>query len=93
MDNIKAVFVGHDHNNDFCGDYYGVSLCYGRKTGYGSYGPPDGMQRGARILEFSLRDDTIKFDSWIRQEDGSLDFQTESHQSNVTQPQCVGMSA
>lgn len=50
--NIKATFCGHDHNNDFHGEYYGIELYYGRKTGYGGYGPPPGMQRGARILDF-----------------------------------------
>jgi len=41
--NIKATFCGHDHNNDFHGDYNGIELYYGRKTGYGGYGPPLGM--------------------------------------------------
>ena len=36
---IKALFVGHDHQNDFVVDYEGISLGYGGKTGYGSYGP------------------------------------------------------
>jgi hypothetical protein len=54
MGNVKATFCGHDHCNDYWGDYYGISLYYGRKTGYGSYGPFPGDQRGARILEFSL---------------------------------------
>ena len=40
MLNYKGVFCGHDHNNDFCGNHFGVSLFYGRKTGYGGYGPP-----------------------------------------------------
>lgn len=38
--NIEAVYCGHDHNNDFWGDYNGIKLFYGRKTGYGGYGPP-----------------------------------------------------
>jgi pre-mRNA-splicing factor SYF1 len=43
----------HDHNNDFYGDYYNVTLAYGRKTGYGGYGPPPGWLRGARVLELT----------------------------------------
>lgn len=35
------MFVGHDHSDDFCVDYEGIQLGYGRKTGYGSYGPPE----------------------------------------------------
>ena len=37
--NIIGVFCGHDHNNDFHGDYFGIKLFFGRKTGYGGYGP------------------------------------------------------
>jgi len=74
MGNIKATFCGHDHNNDYWGEYYGIGLYYGRKTGYGGHGPIDGVQRGARILEFSLEDDSVKMESWIRQEDGSIDI-------------------
>lgn len=42
--NVKANFVGHDHTNDFGGTYTNsqgksIELVYGRKTGYGSYGP------------------------------------------------------
>ena len=47
---VKAITCGHDHNNDFVGDYEGVKLLYGRKTGYGSYGPKF-MMRGARVFE------------------------------------------
>ena len=54
LGNIEAVFCGHDHNNDFWGDYNGIKLFYGRKTGYGGYGPSWNMQRGARVLEFTV---------------------------------------
>ncbi len=49
--NIKHVFVGHDHNNDYGGTLNGIELAYGRKTGHGGYGPPQGMQRGARVIK------------------------------------------
>jgi hypothetical protein len=75
MGNMKATFCGHDHGNDSWGDYFGIGLYYGRKTGHGGYGPLLGKQRGARILEFSLQNDTVKLDSWIRQEDGSIETQ------------------
>lgn len=35
---VKAVFVGHDHNNDFCGELKGLNLCYGGVAGYHAYG-------------------------------------------------------
>ena len=48
--NVQAVFCGHDHNNDYWGDYDGVRLHFGRKTGFGGYGPAKGMMRGVRML-------------------------------------------
>lgn len=38
--NVVALFVGHDHPNDFTVDYKGLMLAYGRKSGYGGYGIP-----------------------------------------------------
>lgn len=37
--NILGVFVGHQHNNDFKVDYFGMELHFGRKTGVSNYGP------------------------------------------------------
>ena len=64
--NIQATFVGHDHNNDFGGWYDGIELVYGRKTGYGGYGPSVGPQ-GGRVIELteSLQEDgSIKVDRY-----------------------------
>ena len=72
-ENTKAVFCGHNHNNDFIGDYLGISLAFGRKTGYGGYGPCPGLQRGARIIELEWLDGELKINTWIRQEDGTID--------------------
>jgi hypothetical protein len=48
-DNVKVVTFGHDHGNDFFGEYAeDLSLAYGRKTGYGSYNVP-GMNQGSRV--------------------------------------------
>ena len=50
---VIGIFVGHDHVNDFVGNYFGVWLGYSANTGYGTYGlegdDPDRM-RGARVL-------------------------------------------
>lgn len=44
------LFVGHNHNNDY-GGYYGLTeLIYGRKTGFGSWGPYLGTLRGGRVI-------------------------------------------
>lgn len=71
--NVEAVFCGHDHDNDFWGDYNGVKLFYGRKTGYGGYGPLPWMQRGARVLEFTVdpESEAVSMETWIREENGN----------------------
>jgi pre-mRNA-splicing factor SYF1 len=52
--NVLANFCGHDHDNDFSGIYsrngYTIELTYGRKTGYGYYGPPPDMLHGGRVI-------------------------------------------
>lgn len=49
MRDVKGVFVGHDHINDYIGDLNGITLGYGRKTGYNSYGKK-GFVQGARVI-------------------------------------------
>jgi predicted MPP superfamily phosphohydrolase len=48
----KAVFVGHDHLNDFSFDRDGILLAYGLISGYNAYGSYD---RGGRIIEVSVQ--------------------------------------
>lgn len=36
---VEWVSCGHDHDNDYYGNYQGINLAYGRKTGFGGYGP------------------------------------------------------
>src|SRR5689334_13148138 len=33
-----ALLAGHDHGNDWCCRKQGISLCWGRHSGYGGYG-------------------------------------------------------
>eukprot|EP00731_Ephydatia_muelleri_P012079 Em0006g973a len=66
--NTKAVFVGHDHGNDWCCPFAGgLMVCYGRHTGYGGYGD---WARGSRIIE--LFTDTLSVKTYVRMEDGSI---------------------
>jgi len=67
MGDVMGTFVGHDHDNDYCGTLYGIRLCYGRVTGYNTYGS---LQRGARIIEF--REGVRSFETRIVQADGSV---------------------
>eukprot|EP00043_Microstomoeca_roanoka_P012846 m.124997 g.124997 ORF g.124997 m.124997 type:complete len:337 (+) comp15606_c0_seq1:80-1090(+) len=68
--NVKAVFVGHNHGNDWCCNVQGVWLCYGRHSGYGGYGT---WKRGARVLV--LRENTTEVETYIRMEDGSIEHE------------------
>lgn len=73
---IMATFCGHDHVNDYRGQYYGIELCYGRATGYSTYGRDD-MTRGARVI--LLEEGSRKLQSWLRLGDGSRIDQQPEH--------------
>jgi hypothetical protein len=80
---IKGVFCGHDHSNDYYGDYNGITLGYGRKTGYGGYGPPAGWKHGARVIELTQNEAGIR--TWLRLEDGSIEIQAAQKQGKSNQ--------
>ncbi|MCZ8516867.1 metallophosphoesterase family protein [Paenibacillus filicis] len=65
---VMGTFAGHDHVNDYWGELHGIRLCYGRATGYNTYGR-EGFQRGARVIRLwqGVRD----FETWLRLADGS----------------------
>jgi hypothetical protein len=50
---VSWVFSGHDHDNDFYGNYHGVMLAYGRMTGYSGYSNSS-LLKGARVIEVSM---------------------------------------
>lgn len=66
---VLGTFVGHDHVNDFVGDLYGIRLCYGRATGFNTYGR-EGMARGARVIR--LKKGVRSFSTWLRLEGGEV---------------------
>jgi len=89
MGDVNYVICGHDHNNDYYGSYYGITLAYGRKTGYGGYGPPDGWLRGARVLEYTEKPFSVKM--WIRQQDGTKVTIQPTHSPGTNQQHiCCG---
>lgn len=69
MGNMKSVFTGHDHINDYWGELFGIKLMYGRATGYNTY-CSDTFRHGARVI--LLKEDSTDFISWIRLDDGSV---------------------
>lgn len=46
---VLAVFVGHDHKNDFIGKYKGITMGFTPSAGFNEYG--NGLNRGVRIIE------------------------------------------
>lgn len=64
---VAAVFVGHDHVNDYIGVYKNIALAYGRQTGVDSYGDlPD----GGRVI--SLNENNQSFRTCIVTPEESL---------------------
>lgn len=66
---VLGTFVGHDHVNDFEGELHGIRLCYGRATGFNTYGR-EGFPRGARVIQ--LQEGVYEFRTWLRLEGGIL---------------------
>lgn len=54
---VQAMFVGHDHVNDYAGYESDVELVYGRATGYAGYGG-DQVEKGGKLIELNLKDGT-----------------------------------
>ena len=50
---VVGVFCGHDHVNNYHGDWQGIDLAYGRVSGWGGYGPDD-WKRGGRLITLDL---------------------------------------
>ncbi len=74
---IAGIFVGHDHINDFWGDLHGIRLCYGRASGYHTYGR-EGLQRGGRVIQ--LQEGQRQFETWLRLADSTLVSEQSEHQ-------------
>ncbi|KAE9593601.1 hypothetical protein Lal_00036313 [Lupinus albus] len=75
---VKAVFTGHDHVNDFCGKLTDIHLCYGGGFGYHAYGKA-GWSRRARVVVVSLAkteeggwEDVESIKTWKRLDDQHL---------------------
>ncbi|KRE50147.1 metallophosphoesterase family protein [Paenibacillus sp. Soil724D2] len=80
MGDVIGTFCGHDHVNDYWGELHGVRLCYGRATGYNTYGK-EGFPRGARMIR--LREGQRSFESWLRLADGTVIKDQPEHNPNV----------
>ena len=87
---VGGLFSGHDHQNDNEGKVGGVILGYGRKTGYGSYGP-DPLKHGARVLVLREGRPVSELQTWVAEEDGGRDWQRGAGRGPVrVQKACGG---
>ncbi len=77
---VVGTFVGHDHLNDFEGDLYGIRLCFGRGTGFNTYGQ-ENFKRGARVIR--LEEGERSFVTWLRLEGGEVIREQPLHESEV----------
>ena len=58
-DDVRGMFVGHDHVNDYVGNYYGIYLGYDANVGYQTYGlggENNDLLRGVRVFELDQSD-------------------------------------
>lgn len=69
MGDVQAIFLGHDHDNDYSLYWNDVFFIYGRYSGcdtvYNNLKP-----NGARVIE--LEEGEKGFRSWIRLSGGSI---------------------
>ncbi|KAK1316265.1 putative inactive purple acid phosphatase 28 [Acorus calamus] len=77
MGDVKAVLLGHDHLNDFCGEMDGIWFCYGGGFGYHAYGRA-GWHRRARVVNIELKRGektwlgVQRIQTWKRLDDANL---------------------
>lgn len=57
---VTGTFAGHDHDNDYCGTLHGIKLCFGRVSGYNTYGS---LSRGGRVIR--LTEGERAFETWL----------------------------
>jgi len=82
---IKGIFAGHDHVNDYTGDLYGVQVGYGRISGYNTYPgwhnvetlKDYGLDVGARV--FLLNEGESGFTTYIAEQDGTVIYEQPVH--------------
>lgn len=71
---VMGTFVGHDHDNDYIGDYNDIYLAYGRfsggKTVYNNLG-----KNGCRVIE--LKEGKHEFSTYIRLLGGEILYPVE----------------
>lgn len=83
---VRGIYCGHDHTNNYVGRWKGVELGYDGVAGHETYprvdpdDPSNGKVRGGRV--FLISDNpTPRHKTWMRTKDGSVnwEFQCEAY--------------
>jgi UDP-2,3-diacylglucosamine pyrophosphatase LpxH len=87
---VKGIFCGHDHRNNYLGLWHGIQLGFDGVAGYGPYPdiPKDdianGRARGGRLFLIT-ESAPASYQTWIRFSDGTANW--ESLSENYTKEQ------
>ncbi len=77
---VKGIFCGHDHVNNYVGKFRGVTLGYNGVVGFHGYphtppnDPTNDRARGARVFALDASDPG-RFRTWMRFRDGSTSWE------------------
>lgn len=80
---VKGIFCGHDHVNNYIGKFHGVTLGYNGVVGFHGYphtppsDPTNGHARGGRVFTLSAVEPG-QFKTWMRFRDGSTNWEHPS---------------
>lgn len=83
---VRGIYCGHDHTNNYVGRWKGVELGYVGSVGHRAYPrvPPDdpsnGKVRGGRVFQIT-QGPPARHKTWMRMKDGTLnwEFQSEAY--------------
>jgi hypothetical protein len=80
---VRGIYCGHDHTNNYLGRWKGVELGYDGSLGHQAYPrvPPDdpanGKLRGGRVFQIS-DGSPATHKSWMRTKDGTVNWEFDS---------------
>jgi 3',5'-cyclic AMP phosphodiesterase CpdA len=83
---VKGIFCGHDHVNNYVGLYRGVALGYDGVIGYAAYpripddDPSLNRSRGGRVILIK-ESDPWHFKTWMRFGDGTANWESQSNRT------------
>ena len=73
---VVATFCGHDHTNDFCVPWQGITLCYEGSPGFTAYGKcnedkTECVARRVRVTELTVGEESLdSVRTWLRVDAG-----------------------